>query len=163
MNLYHVIVSPVSPSWHLNFCPRFSLSVIVWCRFDVFATPSLCWSGQVLLLMMLVLMNNRTWQILCWNIHGVNAIGKWDVVHSKIDESACSVFCLQETKREQFDMSFVLKFAPRCFDCFDFVPSVGASGGILVGWNSSCFRGQLVDRQQFGITISFSSAHSTEN
>jgi hypothetical protein len=42
-------------------------------------------------------------------------------------------------------MSFIRKFAPRRFDCFDFIPSVGASGGILVLWSSSVFKGDILD------------------
>jgi exonuclease III len=43
-------------------------------------------------------MNNRNWNILCWNIRGLNAVEKYDVVRNKIEESGCSVICLQETK-----------------------------------------------------------------
>jgi exonuclease III len=68
----------------------------------------------------------------CWNIRGLNASNKWDAVRNKIEESAYSVVCLQETKKEAFDMAFIKNFAPRRLDKFDFIPSVGASGGILV-------------------------------
>lgn len=106
-------------------------------------------------------MNTRNWNILCWNIRGINASEKWDAVHDKIEESACSVICLQEMKQEHFDTSYVRKFAPKRFDSFDYVPSAGASGGILVAWNSFVFRG-VVDKQQFGITLSFCSMHNGE-
>ena len=79
-------------------------------------------------------MNNHSWNILCWNVRGINAMEKCDAVRDKIEESACSVVCLQETKREHFEMSFIRKFAPRRFDHFDYIPSVGASGG-----GSLCF------------------------
>jgi hypothetical protein len=36
-------------------------------------------------------------------------------------------------------MSYIRKFAPRRFDCIDFIPSLGASGGILVLWNSAAW------------------------
>jgi hypothetical protein len=42
-----------------------------------------------------------------------------------------------------FDSPFIRKFAPRRFNNFAFVPSIGASGGILVAWNSSHFAGQV--------------------
>jgi len=77
-------------------------------------------------------MSTHNWHILCWNIRGINASEKWDAVREKIEESSCSVICLQEMKREHFDASYIRKFAPRRFDSFDFIPSVGASGGILV-------------------------------
>jgi len=85
---------------------------------------------------------------------------KCDAVRDKIEESACPVVCLQETKREHFEMSFIRKFAPRRFDRFDYIPSVGASGGLLVLWNSSIFRGVIVDKQSFSITMNFTSAHN---
>lgn len=108
-------------------------------------------------------MNNKSWQILCWNIRGTNAQGKWDALWDKIEESACSIICLQETKREHFDAAFLQKFAPRHFDQFDFVPSVGASGGLLVAWNSSILIGQVIEKKQFGMTIQFSSTQSPDS
>jgi exonuclease III len=107
-------------------------------------------------------MNTRSWHILCWNIRGINAFEKWDAVRNKIEESLCSVICLQETKREHFDMSYIRKFTPRRFDKFEFIPSIGASGGILVIWNSSLFMGTVIDKQQFGISFSFQSLHNNE-
>ena len=84
-------------------------------------------------------MNNRNRNILCWNIRGLNAINKHDAVRNKIEESGCAIVCLQETKIQNLDIPFIRKFSPRRFDKFDFVPSVGASGGILVFWNSTSF------------------------
>jgi hypothetical protein len=46
-------------------------------------------------------------------------------------------------------MSFIRNFAPKRFDRYDLVPSVGASGGILVIWNNSCFGGTMLDKQSF--------------
>lgn len=105
-------------------------------------------------------MSNRNWHILCFR--GINAIKKWDAVRNKIEESACLVICLQETKREFFDASYIRNFAPRCFDKLDFVPSAAASGGILVVWNSAVFHGQVMDKQRFGLTLAFTSTHNND-
>ena len=102
-------------------------------------------------------MNTHNWDILCWNIRGVNGSDKWDAVRDKINESASSIICLQETKRENFDISFLRKFLPRRLDKFDYTPSIGASGGILVAWNNSHFLGIVIDSQSFGITMEFTS------
>jgi hypothetical protein len=48
-----------------------------------------------------------------------------------------------------------LNFVPRRFDKFEYVPSVGASGGILVVWNSSLFTVKVLDLQTFPISIAF--------
>ena len=106
------------------------------------------------------MMNNRNWTILCSKIRGLNATEKHDVVRDKIEESACSIICLQETKTQVIDMPLLRKFTPRRFENFDFIPSVGASGGIIVVWNSSIFSGVTLDKQVFGITIAFTSQHN---
>ena len=56
-------------------------------------------------------------------------------------ESECDSICLQETKRENFDINYLKKFCPNEFDSFDYLPSIGASGGIITIWNSTLFNG----------------------
>ena len=73
--------------------------------------------------------------------------------------SACSVVCLQETKCASFDSAYIRNFAPRRFDKFEFFPSRGQSGGLLVLWNSSIFSGQIVEARQYGLTIDFTASH----
>ena len=104
-------------------------------------------------------MNTQNWNVLCWNIRGLNATEKHDAVRDKIEESGCSIVCLQETKLWNFDMPLIKNFAPRRFDKFDFIPSDGASGGILVLWNSAIFLGHTIDKHSFGMTLSFTSQH----
>jgi exonuclease III len=77
-------------------------------------------------------MTYRDWNILWWNIRGFNSSDKWDAVRNKIEESGCSIVCIQETKRVEFDSNFIRQFAPRRLDSFDYIPSIGASGGILI-------------------------------
>ena len=72
------------------------------------------------------------WHILCWNIRGINSADKWPLIRDKIEESAASILCFQETKRNDFDSKFLRSFAPKRFDQFAFIPSDGASGGLLV-------------------------------
>jgi hypothetical protein len=52
---------------------------------------------------------------------------------------------VQETKCDNIDHKFLRKFCPKRFDTFAFSPSMGASGGILVVWNSSVFSGELLE------------------
>ncbi|KAG2577604.1 hypothetical protein PVAP13_6NG193309 [Panicum virgatum] len=105
---------------------------------------------------------NRSRNILCWNVRGINSQEKWDSIRNKIDESSCAVVCLQETKREHFDMQYIRKFAPRCLDKYDFVPSSGSSGGLLMLWSSSTFDGLVLEKHQFAITATFTSMHNLE-
>ena len=47
-------------------------------------------------------------------------------------ESKSEIICLQETKKDSFDSDFIKKICPVDVDSFEFLPLVGASGGILV-------------------------------
>jgi len=105
----------------------------------------------------------RSWNILNWNIRGINSEDKCSAVKEKIDESSCAIFCLQETKRDHFDHSFIKKLAPKRFNKYAFSPSVGHSGGILMGWNSSIFNGEIIEINKFSITVNFSSLHNGHN
>lgn len=82
---------------------------------------------------------SRDLKVLCWNIRGLNSNKKWDSIRDKIVESQCDIICLQETKKELFDLAFVKKFCSPAFDAFEYLPSVRASGGIITIWKSSFF------------------------
>jgi exonuclease III len=88
--------------------------------------------------------SKRKWRVLCWNVRGLNADTRQREVRSKIEESECDIICLQETKCEEFDWRLLRKFCPKKYDSFSYAPSQGASGGILVVWNSSVFKGCLI-------------------
>lgn len=104
----------------------------------------------------------RNWRVLCWNVCGLNSEARQRDVRAKIEESQCSIVCLQETKCSDFDIRAIRRFCPLRFDNFAFAPSVGASGGILVVWNSSIFKGQLIEIQSFGVVVSFTSVHNAK-
>jgi mannosylglycoprotein endo-beta-mannosidase len=105
-------------------------------------------------------MINRAWNVLCWNIRGLNDKDKWDSIRNKIEESFANIFCLQETKREDIDLQFIHNFTPKRFDNFDFCPSVGASGGILVCLASNHFSGSTVEKHPFAINLKMLFIHS---
>ena len=76
-------------------------------------------------------------------------------IYNKIEESGCSIICLQETKREQFDLPYIRKLCPKRFTKFAFLPSVGASGGLLVAWVDSNLNGEVVFENEFSISVKF--------
>jgi exonuclease III len=78
--------------------------------------------------------------VLCWNVRGLNGESRQREVRSKIDENACDIICLQETKYGEFDWQLIKKNCPKNFDIFAFALSAGASGGIIVLWKSSMFQ-----------------------
>jgi hypothetical protein len=84
----------------------------------------------------------RQWKVLYWNIRGINSVNKWSAIRSKIRETSCDIICLQETKREIFYQPYLKKLCPPDLDSFDFISSVGLSGGTIIIWKSSRFVGQ---------------------
>jgi hypothetical protein len=91
---------------------------------------------------------------------GLNDKDKWDPIRNKLEESSANIFCVQEIKREAIDLLFTRKFARKRFDKFDFCPSVGASGGILVYWASNHFSASTIEKHPFAITLKMLSSHS---
>jgi hypothetical protein len=76
-------------------------------------------------------MATRIWNILCWNVGGINSDKKWDVVRDIIVESKCAIVCLQETKKQSFDLMFIKKICTPSLDAFEYIPSLGALGDPL--------------------------------
>jgi hypothetical protein len=76
-------------------------------------------------------------------------------------ESGAAIMFFQETKCESFDHYFIRNFCPKHFYQFVFSPSVGASGGVIVLWNSSEFSGKVFEIHRSAIRIAFSSADTT--
>ena len=54
----------------------------------------------------------RDWKVLCWNVRGLNSDDRQRAFRQKIDESAYSIVCLQETKCEIIDQRFIQKCCP---------------------------------------------------
>jgi hypothetical protein len=80
-----------------------------------------------------------------------------------INLSGCSIICLQETKKCHFDISFIRSCCPRRFDDFVYVPSIGASGGLIIIWDSSIFSGMVMHCEQFAIFVYFTSTQSAQS
>jgi len=113
--------------------------------------------GAAILLLKTLDMSTRSWKVLSWNVCGINSDKKWNSIRDWIIESFCDIICLQETKRAQFDVNFIQKFCPPSFDTFDFIPSVGASGGSIVIWKNCFFRGTRVFHNEYAASIEFTS------
>lgn len=103
----------------------------------------------------LLMDHKRPINIPVWNIRGINCQGKWDALRDKISESDASTVSLQETKHETSDAANLKKFYPRHLNNFAFFPSVGASEGLIVIWNSNLFNGTLVDSNSNSVSIKF--------
>jgi exonuclease III len=103
----------------------------------------------------------KQWHILCWNIRGLNSKEKQLALSNAINSCGCAIICLQETKKSHFDAEFIKSCCPKRFDEFAYVPSAGASGGLIIIWNSSLFRGLVMHCEIFALSVHFTSKQST--
>lgn len=49
---------------------------------------------------------------------------------------------------------------PPSFDCYEFLPSIGLSGGVIIIWKSSLFHGSLIFQNAYAISVEFISKHN---
>ena len=105
-------------------------------------------------------LHKRAWKVLSWNVQGINSNSKWESIRNKITENRCDIICLQETKKMYVDLQFLKKICPASFDNFVYVPSRGASGGMLVSWKGVFFEGTLVFQKDFAMSVEFKSLHT---
>jgi hypothetical protein len=81
----------------------------------------------------------------------------------KVFEIACVVACFQETKKEMLDLAFIKNVYPPWFDNIEFLPSIGASGVLLVAWKSSLFRGEFIFSNDYAMYVEFHSQHDSRS
>jgi exonuclease III len=72
-------------------------------------------------------------KFLFWNVRGLNSRASRVCVRDVVVLEAVSVVCLQETKVQLFSDVMISELLGADFD-YLILPSVGASGGILVAW-----------------------------
>jgi exonuclease III len=105
----------------------------------------------------------KKWFVLCWNIHGLNAKPKQLALLNAIKLSGCSVICLQETKKHEVALAFIRSCCPSSLDEFVYVPSTGASSGLIVIWNSSIFTRMVMHCELFALSVHFTSTQSAQS
>ena len=78
---------------------------------------------------------SMTLKILSWNTRGLGAREKRMLVKHTIRKSKPDIVMLQETKLENIHEWDVREFTGSDSWTWSFLPSIGASGGIIVLWN----------------------------
>ena len=96
---------------------------------------------------------NRSWNILNWNVRGINSTARWNDIRKKNEESACCIMTFQETKRDIFDSTYIKNFCPKRCNQYCYSPSNGSSGGLITIWNGSLFSGTIISQSSYQITI----------
>jgi exonuclease III len=105
-------------------------------------------------------MGVKHWNVMSWNIRGINSDKKWNAIHDRLDDNNCDVLCLQETKRESFDLAYLRNFCSSSFDSFVFLPLLGASGGSVIIWKSLILSGTMVFQNSYSTSVEFTSLHN---
>jgi hypothetical protein len=73
-------------------------------------------------------------KILMWNVRGLNSSAHQNSIRELVWSVRADIVCLQETKMVDVPRSVVLCMLGSDFSEWVSLPSVGASGGILVAW-----------------------------
>lgn len=101
-----------------------------------------------------VIMNPST--ILCWNIRGLNSRARQYSVHTLVNNSRVDVVCIQETKMQGSSQGTILFMFGSDFSYSIELPSVGASGGLLIAWRHSLGPATTTKEDNHIISIQFS-------
>ena len=80
-----------------------------------------------------------------------------------IQSSGCAIIYLEETKMPTFDATTLKSLCPKRFDRYAYIPSIGASGGLLTIWNSALFTSTVTFEEQFALGINFTSTQNAHN
>jgi exonuclease III len=91
---------------------------------------------------------------LCWNIRGINAPYKRNILHDLIQFQKIDIVAVQKTKKHDFSKCFLRSMSNR-FDIWVTLPAKGLSGGIIVGCDSSQFILENTLVGLFSVTLMF--------
>jgi exonuclease III len=73
-------------------------------------------------------------EIFIWNVRGLDSSVRKDTVREMVYTLQVDVVCCQETKMQYISRGDILTMLGVEFSGFVFLPSAGASGGIMVAW-----------------------------
>lgn len=91
-------------------------------------------------------------QFLVWNARGLNSRARRTAVRDIIVQERVSVVCLQETKVDYFPVTWIFELMGRDFD-YCCLPSIGVSGGIIIGWRTDSWRGANPRIAAFSVSV----------
>lgn len=99
--------------------------------------------------------------ILIWNVRGLNSTTRQDAVRVLVDMAKVDMVCLQETKMETVSRRLVLSMLGSSFTHYTYLPSVGASGGVLICWKDNLGAALSTWVDSFSVSIQLDSAEGT--
>jgi hypothetical protein len=66
-------------------------------------------------------------------------------------------------KKQKRSLTFIKLCCPAHFNEFVYVPSVGASGGIIIIWDTSIFTEMAMNYETFALCVHFTSTQSAQS
>jgi hypothetical protein len=75
-------------------------------------------------------------RLLSWNVRGLNNSQKRESIKFWLRTWKCDVVCLQETKLAGVDLQLVRSLWGTSFVDWEFLPTVGSAGGVLLMWDN---------------------------
>ena len=76
-------------------------------------------------------------EVLCWNVRGLNNLGKRKAVRAFVEAVKVNLVCFQETKLHVIDQYDVMQCVRPYFDGFSYLPVSDTRGGVLLAWDST--------------------------
>jgi len=76
-------------------------------------------------------------RIVLWNVRGLGGLEKRKEIKELVKEKVPFVLCIQETKLQLIDDFLCTSIWGSTSHDYSFVPSVGASGGLVTIWDTS--------------------------
>ena len=99
-------------------------------------------------------------KLVSWNVRGLNSRARQDTVRTLITSCQAEIVCLQETKMSGIPRGCILSLLGSEFSYWVELPSIGASGGILVAWRQGLGPASATRVDNFSISIQFSPGSS---
>ena len=93
------------------------------------------------------------YRFMSWNVRGVNDQSKRVIIRKYLEYTKLDFAALVETKVKKWEHANIKMLWQRSMIDWDYLPSNGASGGILVLWNSIKFTQQRVLKSERMISL----------
>lgn len=91
-------------------------------------------------------------KLLCWNVRGLNSRARRSVVRTVVLSEHLSLLCVQETKVQNFPVTWIADTMGTEFD-YVCLPADNTAGGILLAWRRDVWSGTLAVTRRFSVSV----------
>jgi exonuclease III len=96
---------------------------------------------------------NKRFTILCWNVRGLNEIGKRNTVRNFICSVKPDIICFQEMKLPELDDRMLKQVLGGRYKERVHVEAIGSAGGLLIAWKQTSFAALAMEKQRNIATV----------